>query len=78
MLEQFNKGYCTLWWDGVWSHCCQVHDMAYGLGLDKFQADLDLAVCVAQTGNLGMGVIMFLGVAILGVFFYPWSKKKTK
>ena len=78
MLNQFNAGFCTLWWDGSWAQCCEVHDIAYGMGLDKFQADIDLGICVAKTGNVGMGILMFLGVTILGVFFYPWSKKKNK
>lgn len=52
--------------------------MAYAAGFDKFQADIDLGICVAQTGNIGMGILMFLGVAVFGLFFYPWSKKKTK
>jgi hypothetical protein len=78
MPEQFNIGSCTLWWDGVWGKCCEVHDIAYASGLDKLQADIDLGLCVAQTGNLGMGIIMFLGVAIFGVLFYPWLKNKTK
>jgi hypothetical protein len=74
--EQFNTGYCTLWWDGVWGKCCEIHDLAYSVGLDKLQADIDLGLCVAQTGNIGIGILMFIAVAIFGVFFYPWSKKK--
>ena len=76
MFEQFNTGYCTLWWDGVWGRCCEMHDLAYSVGLDKLQADIDLGVCVAQTGNFGMGVIMFVAVLVAGIFFYP--RKKTK
>lgn len=78
MLEKFNTGFCTLWWDGVWGKCCELHDIAYSMNFDKFQADLELGLCVAQTGNIGMGILMFIGVAVFGVFFYPWFKKKTK
>lgn len=74
MLDNFNKGYCTLWWDGAWADCCAAHDAAYAMGLDKFQADLDLGFCVAQTGNTWMGILMFIGVATLGIFFYPKKK----
>jgi LPXTG-motif cell wall-anchored protein len=76
MLGSFNTGFCTLWWDGVWAQCCEVHDIAYAAGVDKFQADLGLGICVAQTGHFWMGVVMFLGVSIFGYFFYN-RKKKT-
>lgn len=76
MLDNFNAGDCTLWWDGVWAHCCQIHDTAYAAGLNKFQADLDLGICVAQSGHFWMGLTMFLGVSIFGIFFYRKNRKE--
>lgn len=65
---------CTLWFDGwfgvSWRHCCDVHDFAYEAGADKITADLDLALCVAQTGQGGMALIMLAGVSTLGWLFY--------
>ena len=66
---------CTGWIDGVWRHCCDAHDIAYSSGFDKFQTDLELAVCVAQTGNPIVAVLMFLGVTIFGWFWYLKAKR---
>lgn len=76
MLSDFNQGYCTFWWDGNWAKCCEVHDIAYGSGTDKLLADIELGLCVINTGNLWMGIVMFLGVSIFGWFFYKRQKKK--
>lgn len=61
---------CTLWFDGVWRQCCDLHDLAYAAGTDKILADLDLARCVAQTGHGTMGLIMLAGVTFFGWLFY--------
>lgn len=61
---------CTLWLDGVWRQCCDVHDLAYQAGADKVPADLELALCVAQTGHGAMALIMLAGVTLFGWIFY--------
>lgn len=65
---------CTLWFDGwgdvSWRHCCDAHDLAYAGGFDKIGADLDLATCVAQTGNGVVGLIMLAGLTLFGWLFY--------
>lgn len=65
---------CTLWFQGwgnsSWRHCCDVHDVNYAAGLDKISADLELAVCVAQTGHGWMALIMLAGVTAFGWLFY--------
>ena len=69
--------YCTLWPEGVWAHCCKAHDLAYSLGsTSKLQADAELAKCVADTGYPIMGIIMGVGTALGGWFFY--KRKGTK
>lgn len=60
---------CSLWIDGVWRHCCDAHDLAYLNGTDKIIADLDLARCVADTGNGTMALIMLAGVTLFGWLF---------
>lgn len=66
MTDLFPSDGCTLWFDGDWVHCCTAHDAAYASGMDKLQADLELAVCVAQTGNGWMAVLMLLGLLLMG------------
>lgn len=65
---------CTLWWDEwagtSWRHCCDVHDLAYEVGLPKIPADLELASCVAQTGYGVMALVMLAGVTLLGWIFH--------
>lgn len=70
---------CTLWLQGwgqtSWRHCCDIHDGAYAGGAEKIGADLELALCVAQTGNGLMGLIMLAGVTIFGWLFYRHRKR---
>lgn len=65
---------CTLWIDGwagsSWRHCCDLHDLAYLAGADKIQSDLELALCVAQTGHGAMALVMLVGVTLFGWLFY--------
>lgn len=70
---------CTFWIDGwgdiSWRHCCDVHDIAYLDGtVPRTQADLELALCVAQTGHGVMALVMLVGVTVLGWLFYKRKK----
>ena len=56
---------CTGWFDGNWRHCCDIHDYSYYILNDKFLSDIDLMVCVLQTGNGIMALLMFLGGVII-------------
>ena len=49
---------CTGWFDGNWRHCCDIHDYNYYILNDKFLSDIDLMVCVLQTGNGVMALLM--------------------
>lgn len=69
---------CTGFFDGVWRHCCDIHDIDYTLGVDKLFADLKLAACVADTGNPVIAIVMFLGVSIFGGFFYFRHRRRNK
>lgn len=69
---------CTLWFDGAWGHCCQVHDLAYEIGVDKWTADLDLAACVAQTGHAGIALIMLAGVTLGGWLWYAKARRRDR
>jgi len=67
---------CTGWWDGVWRACCDAHDAAYQAGLPKFPADFELFRCVWDTGHPVNATIMFVGVLVFGLLFYPFFKKR--
>lgn len=69
-------GACTLWFDGDWGRCCQIHDLAYAIGVPKGQADMDLAQCVAGSGHAGIALIMLLGVTLFGGRWYAAARKK--
>lgn len=73
--EPFGNG-CTGWFDGVWRHCCDAHDLDYALGVDKLQADLALAACVTDTGHPIIALVMLAGVTLFGWFFYRRRKIK--
>ena len=66
--------YCSYWFDGEWPHCCLEHDVSYEIGANRFEADWNLFLCVAETGNPLVGSIMLIGVVLFGWIFY---KKKN-
>ncbi|MNX84582.1 hypothetical protein D3C86_1163890 [compost metagenome] len=68
--------YCTFFPESVFGHdisgCCKAHDIAYTIGSDKEQADVELFKCVREHGY-GMeavGTMMFVAVSVFGIFFY--------
>ncbi|HEV7293111.1 MAG TPA: hypothetical protein VGN79_12400 [Devosia sp.] len=67
---------CTLFPDGNWRHCCDAHDLAYTLGGDKVLIDLELASCVAQTGNGLAALIMLLGLTA-GGWLWWWKARRA-
>lgn len=75
--------YCTAWFEGWWSDCCRIHDLAYTGAVERLQADNDLALCVATSweGSLLLGGVsaviggvMWLGVRTFGWKFYKKGK----
>ena len=79
MKEDTSQDYCTFFPEGLskdtsWSHCCQAHDKAYELQLDKGKADVELYNCVKDSSPEGItwivAALMFVGVAIFGKKFY--------
>lgn len=67
---------CTGWPNGDWEDCCVFHDVAYRSGDHGFwarrAADINLFICVARKGYVGMGILMFFGVRAFG--WVPWHK----
>ena len=65
---------CTLWFDRLgdldWRQCCDAHDLAYYQQADKWEADVQLALCVADAGAPIIGIIMFVGVSLFGWIWY--------
>lgn len=66
---------CTLFPDGNWRHCCHAHDLSYSLGGDKTQIDLELALCVAHTGNGLVALVMLAGLT-LGGWVWWWRARR--
>lgn len=68
------EDHCTFFPEGSWSHCCQSHDKAYELQVDKSTADLELYNCVKEASPTGItwivAALMFVGVSLLGKKFY--------
>lgn len=70
--------------------CCDAHDISYWYAEtseEKFSADLELFMCVAQTGGEWymwvIAFIMFAAVATFGWFFWwnrdkKWKKDETE
>ncbi|CAE7879335.1 unnamed protein product, partial [Symbiodinium necroappetens] len=65
------EDHCTMFPEGDWAHCCQLHDIAYDAsGTPRLEADLDLLLCLTDMGRPIVGIIMFLGVVLFGWLFY--------
>lgn len=76
------ENHCTLFLEGFstkysWSHCCEAHDRAYEIQVDKSQADIDLFNCVREADPTAVtwvvAVLMFVGVSLFGA---RWYRKK--
>lgn len=74
--------YCTLFPEGWWSTCCQIHDTEYAMQIGQALADANLLKCVINSGGdpitIGLsviiGVTMWIGVRIFGSKFYRGAK----
>ena len=71
------ENYCTFFFEGTWTECCRIHDIAYETQVDKKQADIDLYNCVREADPEALtwivAALMFAGVSLFGARFY---KKK--
>lgn len=74
------SGWMTWFWrtvlrrDPPWEGCCETHDVAYwqgGTALQRFEADLELARCVAKSGHRYWALAMLVGVRFGGVSWLP-------
>ena len=72
-MKPFKSDGCSMFPDGKYVSCCEMHDLTYhkgGTKIERLKADLKLAECVAgSTGKVWLAVLMFIGVRIGGV---PW------
>ncbi|MDD3443204.1 MAG: hypothetical protein PHW89_08070 [Sulfurimonas denitrificans] len=65
------KDYCTLWFEGTWTHCCAMHDRRYAnKRLTRKQADELLFRCVKRQSNIIMAYVMYAGVRAFGWYYY--------
>jgi hypothetical protein len=70
----FTSDGCSLWPDGPWVNCCLDHDIAYwcgGSSEDRDRADEAFRQCVAAESSTGMGTVMFAGVRVGSLPWYP-------
>ena len=73
-IKPFKSDGCTLWPDGNYVGCCVEHDRAYHKGGSawlKQQADLELRKCVEKKAGKFWGFVMYAGVSIFGLPFWP-------
>lgn len=69
--SQIITGDCTGWFANGWNNCCVIHDIQYNhSGVSKSVADYNLASCVADTGHIGMALLMYLAVTLFGNLWY--------
>ena len=76
--------YCTLWFEGWWSHCCQAHDEAYVAQVGQLLADNALLQCVAESApypwlavaSAAVAGVMYAGVRLFGRRFYKRAAEK--
>ena len=72
---------CTLWFDSLgpwnWHNCCVKHDFDYAHQVGKALADAKLEHCVDAILP-GMGVVMWLGVTVFGIFWYLRARLKKQ
>ena len=66
--------WCSGWFDWTWGHCCALHDIAYTMQFDKWEADYALAECVAGNGGWVVAAVMLGGVAAFGRPAYRKAK----
>ncbi|WP_299587662.1 FAD-binding oxidoreductase [uncultured Microbulbifer sp.] len=79
-IEDFYSDGCSIFPDGtpnqsdLWLDCCRVHDYAYWKGgsyAQRQEADRNLEVCVAKTGESEVALLMLVGVRVGGTPFLP-------
>tara|TARA_B100000745_G_scaffold297232_1_gene243852 strand:+ start:366 stop:701 length:336 start_codon:yes stop_codon:yes gene_type:complete len=84
--EEYLDG-CTGFFDTVGGHdiepCCTAHDIAYWHATDilqKFSADIELGMCVMDTGGDVLSaltaIVMVSATGIFGTYF--WATKKSR
>jgi hypothetical protein len=75
-MDAYNDG-CTLWFDGVWRHCCEAHDQAYLDQSVTLMTHVDLGVCVVQaSGNLTVGIGMAAATCLWWIIVHKLRGKK--
>jgi hypothetical protein len=70
--------YCTLFPEGWWAHCCQIHDNDYAAQAGQALADERLWQCVANsadgtfvgTASIIVASVMWCGVRVFGRRYY--------
>lgn len=71
-------GYCTGFRQGGHDTqtCCQRHDEAYALGVDRLLADRMLRRCLQQAGYPVRAQVFYVAVRLVGWTRYYWLRIK--
>lgn len=71
LLSKFETDYCTNYPEGPssrpdqWKHCCLIHDMHFWAGgnkQDRYDSDIELRLCIEETGAYNQARIMYYAV----------------
>jgi len=65
----FTSDGCSMFPDGEWKHCCFAHDATYWVGgtqVERYEADLLIKKCIAQSGHPVIARIMYRGIRVGG------------
>ena len=76
VLKPFTTDGCSMWPNGAWIECCEIHDIAYwkgGTEADKRLADAGLRQCIKDKNHPWAGWMMEKGVAVGGSPLWPFS-----
>ena len=73
-LTPFVSDGCSMWPDENYHGCCVEHDKAYhkgGTAKQRLDADIKLMKCVADVHSTWMARLMFIGICIGGLPYWP-------
>jgi hypothetical protein len=73
-------GYCTGFRQagGDTQTCCQKHDEAYALGVDRLIADKSLRRCLQHAGYPARAQCFYIAVRLVGWTRYYWLRIKER
>jgi LPXTG-motif cell wall-anchored protein len=74
----FENDGCTLFPEGTWATCCDIHDQAFAVGTEFHEfisANWQLYTCMSQHNPI-MALLALIGVMTLGATFFFLGRKR--